>query len=170
MGDMTFNAKVSSPFYAKVAKAYIIDYETQEKIELQFNPKEWYDERSVNYAEHNIPGISHPVLQFTNGGDRIFKADIHMNSMFDENAPYIAHWIRARTYPERSENILLNAPHRVVFVYPNSMWILGVIIEANRHVLDTFPDGRIKIMDLSITIKEKIWCNVNMSDVYNPLS
>lgn len=155
-----------SPFFAKIAKAYIIDYETQEKIELQYNPKEWQDNRTVNYAEHNIPGISHPVLQFVNGGDRIFEAEIFLNSMYDKNAPYIAHWIRARTYPERVNRILTYAPHRVLFIYPNAISILGVIIEANRQVQDTFPDGTIKLMTLKLTIKEKIWKNINMSDVY----
>lgn len=158
-----------SPVYPlKLVKAYLIDYETQEKIELQYNPIGWKDDRAVEYASHTLPGLSHPIMTFVSGGERVFKADIKINAVTNPNAPYLIHWIRARTYPERFENMIKEVPHRVLFIYPNSMWILGVITAANRTVEDTFADGRFKYVTLELQIKETIERTINMSNVYTP--
>lgn len=141
----------------KIQKAYLVDWSTGEKLVFQYNPNEWEDRRSVTYAGLTIPGISHPVYQYVAGGERVISFTLNLNAMYDRDAPFrISHWIRARTYPVRSNVAIENAPHKVVFIWPNAMSVLGVIIEANRKILDHFPDGRIKLMNLDVTIKEYI--------------
>jgi hypothetical protein len=141
----------------KIEKAYLVDYNTAEKLEFQYNPNEWEDNRSVNYSTITIPGISHPVYQFTAGGERIVKFVLITNAMYKKNAPFeISHWIRARTYPVRSDFVLENAPPRVVFIWPNAISMLAIITVANRKIIDHFPDGRIKIMTIDVELKEVI--------------
>ncbi|MBZ4649176.1 hypothetical protein [Thermosipho sp. (in: thermotogales)] len=140
----------------KIIKAYLVDWNTSEKIIFQYNPPEWEDRRSVNYTEIVIPGISHPVYQYVASGERSVNFTIQLNAMYNKNAMYIAHWIRARTYPVRSNISIQNAPHKVVFIWPNAISLLGVITDANRKIEDHFPDGRIKLMSLEVTIKEAI--------------
>lgn len=49
------------------------------KFSVLFNPTEYALERSVNYAEHAIPGLDKPVMQFVNGQSDTLK----MNLFFD---------------------------------------------------------------------------------------
>jgi len=141
----------------RIQKAYLIDFETGEKLEFQYNPAEWDDNREVVYESITIPGISHPVYQFTAGGERAVNFTLSLNSMYQRNAPFeISHWIRARTYPEYSLNMISNAPHKVIFVWPQSISMLAIITKADRHILDHYPDGRIKLMTLDVELKEYI--------------
>lgn len=150
----------------KIQKAYLVDYETTEVKEFQYNPAEWTDSRTVSYAAHNVLGISHPVYQFVNGGERIIKFAIYLNAMYDKNAMDVSHWIRARTYPSRKGGYnLTNAPHRVVFIWPNAARVLGIITQADRRIIDHFPDGRIKLMTMEIEIKEYITKSFTFEEV-----
>lgn len=140
-----------------IQKAYLVDYVTAEKKEFQYNPNEWEDNRSVNYSTITIPGISHPVYHFIAGGERVIRFTLQFNAMYDKNAIVdVPHWIRARTYPVRSEFSVQDAPHKVVFIWPNATSVRGVIVQADRKIQDQFPDGRLKIMSLDVEIKEAI--------------
>lgn len=38
-----------------------------------FNPKEFSIQRSVNYAEHQIPGLDRPIMQYVHGGGEVMR-------------------------------------------------------------------------------------------------
>ncbi len=45
-----------------------------------FNPSEFHIQRSVNYAEHRVPGLDRPILQFINGEAEIMKFSLFFDS------------------------------------------------------------------------------------------
>ena len=48
----------------------LVDSETGERVQFDMNPDSFEDDKGTNFAEVNIPGMSHPRLQFTNGAAR----------------------------------------------------------------------------------------------------
>jgi hypothetical protein len=51
-------------------RGYIVDVETRERLEFQYNPSDIGDDKSAQFADIRIPGISHPRQQFVAGGGR----------------------------------------------------------------------------------------------------
>jgi len=45
-----------------------------------FNPSEFYIQRSANYAEHKIPGLDRPIMQFINGEAEIMKFSLFFDT------------------------------------------------------------------------------------------
>lgn len=41
-------------------KGYLVDADTGERLEFQYNPNSISDEKSTDYATIKIPGMSHP--------------------------------------------------------------------------------------------------------------
>ena len=77
-----------------ITSGYLVDVETRERLEFQYNPSEIGDEKSAKYADIAIPGISHPRHQFISGGNRhitfklsFFKGDVKLveNNPADQN-------------------------------------------------------------------------------------
>ncbi len=98
----------------KELKAYLVDVETRERLEFQFNPSEINDGKTVRYAEIAIPGISHPRHQYVAGGNRritftlfFFKGDVKRKVA----------WLQSLMYPEHSGTTLKSPPHRVIFIF-----------------------------------------------------
>jgi hypothetical protein len=48
-------------------KAVITNTETNEKIQVLFNPEEYTVNKDINYAQAGVPGLSGPILQFVAG-------------------------------------------------------------------------------------------------------
>ena len=44
-------------------KGYLVDADTGERLEFQYNPNSISDEKSTDYATIKIPGMSHPRSQ-----------------------------------------------------------------------------------------------------------
>ncbi len=45
-----------------------------------FNPSEFHIQRSANYAEHKIPGLDRPIMQFINGEAEIMKFSLFFDT------------------------------------------------------------------------------------------
>ncbi len=123
---------------------YIVDIETNERLEFQYNPDDIADDKSTDYAAVQIPGMSHPQYQYASGKPRkiAFKVKLFKGPVRDK-----VHWLRSLLYPEhagwqrhgqyslqrhasRTGNLksplatpayrgsrLKNAPHRVLFIF-----------------------------------------------------
>lgn len=59
-------------------KAYIINVDTQEKMEVQYNPSSFAYERGATYQTITSPGISYPSTSFSSGTIRTFPIDLFM--------------------------------------------------------------------------------------------
>ncbi|HNT88352.1 MAG TPA: hypothetical protein PKL84_10855, partial [Candidatus Hydrogenedentes bacterium] len=49
---------------------YIVDIETNDRLEFQYNPDDIADDKATDYAAVQIPGMSHPRYQYVAGKPR----------------------------------------------------------------------------------------------------
>ena len=94
--------------------AFLVDIETGETLDFQYNPSEITDEKSTTYASIKIPGMSHPRYQYISGEPRriSFKIQLFKGPVRENVA-----WLRSLLYPEHSGAMLKNAPHQVLLVF-----------------------------------------------------
>jgi len=95
-------------------KGYLVDVETRERLEFQYNPSEIGDGKSVQFADIKIPGISHPRHQYVAGENRRITFKL---SFFKGDVKKQVAWLQSLLYPEHSGTALKSAPHRVVFIF-----------------------------------------------------
>ncbi|MBI5788783.1 MAG: hypothetical protein HZA78_08025 [Candidatus Schekmanbacteria bacterium] len=93
---------------------YFVDAETRERLEFQYNPSEIGDDKSSQFADIKIPGISHPKYQFVAGGARQITCKLFF---FKGDVKKQVAWLQSLLYPEHSGTLLKSAPHRVVFIF-----------------------------------------------------
>lgn len=60
--------------------AYLERKDTGDEIHFHFNPKEFSVEKSNQFAEVNIPGLSSPVLQFVRGNARKISLELFFDT------------------------------------------------------------------------------------------
>mgnify|MGYP001156676434 CR=1 FL=1 len=94
--------------------AYLVDVDTGERLEFQYNPNDITDEKSTAYAAVKVPGMSHPRYQFVAGEARkiAFKVEFFKGQV-KENV----RWLQSLQYPDHGGPMLKNAPHRVLFIF-----------------------------------------------------
>lgn len=51
-----------------------------ESCKCLFNPSEFTIQRSVNYAEHKVPGLDRPILQFINGEAEVMRFSLFFDT------------------------------------------------------------------------------------------
>ena len=95
-------------------KGYLIDSESGDELEFQYNPSDVVDEKSTNFAAIRIPGMSHPRYQYVAGEPR--KIAFRLQFFKGEVREKVA-WLQSLQYPEHADTMLKNAPHRVIFVF-----------------------------------------------------
>jgi len=95
-------------------KGCLVDVETRERLEFQYNPSEIGDSKSSKYADITVPGISHPRHQYISGGNRQITFKL---SFFKGNVKEKVNWLQSLLYPEHSGSVLKSPPHRVIFIF-----------------------------------------------------
>lgn len=95
-------------------QAYLVDVDTGERLEFQYNPNEIVDEKSTAYASIKVPGMSHPRYQFVAGEARriSFKIELFRGPVKER-----VKWLQSLQYPEHDGTMLKNAPHRALFIF-----------------------------------------------------
>jgi hypothetical protein len=95
-------------------KGYLVDADTGDRLEFQYNPNNISDEKSTSYAAIKIPGMSHPRYQYVAGEPRriVFKIEL-----FKDSVKQKVDWLRSLQYPEHAGSMLKNAPHRVILIF-----------------------------------------------------
>lgn len=53
---------------AQISNGFLIDTVTREVLRFQHNPERYTYTRTPNWASSEVPGMSHPKLQYINGG------------------------------------------------------------------------------------------------------
>ncbi len=98
----------------KEITAYLVDVDTGDYLDFQYNPNDIVDEKSTAYAAIKIPGMSHPRYQYVAGEPRKigFKLVFFKGSVKES-----VDWLRSLLYPEHAGTMLKNAPHRVIFMF-----------------------------------------------------
>ena len=109
--------------------AALVNVKTGDRFLFRFNPEPIQDTKENNIAEINIPGMSHPRLQFANGGNRTlsFTAIFHYGNE-GENVPYSISTLLSWLYPEYEGERLTSAPPKLKLVFGDTwqdqIWIM----------------------------------------------
>jgi hypothetical protein len=79
-------------------KGYLVDADTGERLEFQYNPNSISDEKSTDYATIKIPGMSHPRYQYVAGEPRriAFKVELFNRRTRDNHSvkAFVLHLIK----------------------------------------------------------------------------
>lgn len=65
---------------AQLAKAYIVNTQTGERIPVMYNPEEYRLEQGNNFAEVGIPGLDAPPVQYVRGKARMLSMDLFFDT------------------------------------------------------------------------------------------
>lgn len=100
--------------YEKETTAFLVDIETGDYLDFQYNPHEITDDKSTSFATIKIPGMSHPRYQFVAGEARKlnFKLQFFKGPVRENVA-----WLQSLLYPEHAGTMLKNAPHKVLLIF-----------------------------------------------------
>lgn len=135
-----------------LAKARIEILHTGEAFDVLFNPEEYTLAKDNNYASHNVPGLSSPILQFVHGNLRTLTMEL----FFDTTDA-------ARDVREETEKVVrlstidseLHAPPPVTISW-GSLLFTGVLSSVNQTFSRFLSDGRPVRARLDVTWSELI--------------
>lgn len=144
---------------------YLVDADTGDRLEFQYNPSNISDEKSTNYAETKIPGMSHPRYQYVSGEPRriVFKIEL-----FKDSVKQKVDWLRSLQYPEHSGSMLRNAPHRVILIFGDLYPGVTCIVRAVKvRYFGMFDPNNLEPQraEVDITLEEYVDQSVNWSEV-----
>ncbi|MDF2615504.1 MAG: hypothetical protein K0Q47_159 [Sedimentibacter sp.] len=144
--------------YEKVFKAAIVDYNTQEMKEFQYNPSSFSNNKSINFSAITIPGLNMPIYQFVSGGEEIIDIKLFLNALNHPKggagikSDYL--WYKKRTVAKRASNMLDVAPPKVLFVWPKIGTSKCIISSCNVEWTSFFKNGLPKTGELTLELKK----------------
>ena len=152
-------------FALSTVKGYLVDVETGESLEFQYNPDDILDKKSTAFAAIKVPGMSHPRYQFVAGEPRkiVFKL-----SFFKGDVKESVNWLQSLLYPEHAGTMLKNAPHKVLFMfgdlYPGTICVVRQVKARYIHMFD--KDSLLpQHAEVEVTLEEYIDESVDYSEV-----
>jgi hypothetical protein len=80
-------------------KAMIINTDTNEEIEVLFNPKEYIIEKKTPWKEHEIQGLDSPAVEFTLGERKRLSMELFFDTSEDKSD--------VRQYTDKIENLMM---------------------------------------------------------------
>ncbi len=149
----------------KELSGFLVDVETRERLEFQYNPSEISDNKSARYTDIAIPGISHPRIQYAAGGNRRITFKLFF---FKENVKEKVTWLQSLLYPEHSGTTLKSPPHRVIFIfgelYPN---LVCVIRNIRARYFNIFDENNLLPLhaEVDVTLDEYVQESVNYATI-----
>jgi nucleoid-associated protein YgaU len=75
---------------ARLAKALVINTDTNERIPVMYNPEEYRLEQGNDFAEVGIPGLNAPPVQYVRGKARVLTMDLFFDS-YEQRTDVRAH-------------------------------------------------------------------------------
>jgi hypothetical protein len=141
-----------------LARALIVNLQTNERIQVMYNPEEFRVEQGNTFAEVGIPGLPAPPIQYVRGRGRTLTMDL----FFDTYEPF------DRATPDRRDDVRLYAGQVVRLLDqdpqtkapPILLFSLGqfqfrcVLTEANQRFTMFWFDGTPVRATLSVRFQE----------------
>lgn len=135
-----------------LSRAHIEILHSGEAFDVLFNPEEYSLSKDNNFASHNVPGLSSPILQFVHGNLRTLTMELFFDTT-DE----------ARDVREETERVVrltaidreLHAPPPVTISW-GSLLFTGVLTSVNQTFNRFLADGRPVRARLDVTWSEMI--------------
>lgn len=106
----------------------LVDTETGDRVTFDLNPESFEDSKSNEIAEIQIPGMSHPRLQFAHGGSRTLSFTLFLHYGATDDVPKAIRLLQAWLYPEYEGGRLKKAPAKLMLVFgdtwPDEVWLM----------------------------------------------
>ena len=106
----------------------IVDLDTGERIVFQLNPESFQDDKTTEFAGIGIPGMSHPRIQYTGGGERTLSFSAFIHSGVTEDVPGGIRLLQSWQYAEYRNGRLTRAPHRLLIMFGDTwqdeQWVM----------------------------------------------
>lgn len=64
----------------RLARAIIINMQTNERLSVMYNPEEYQLEQGNNFAEIGVPGLNAPPLQYVRGSLRVLSMELFFDT------------------------------------------------------------------------------------------
>ena len=149
----------------KAITAHLVDVQTRQRLEFQYNPNDIVDEKSTAYAAIKIPGLSHPRYQYVAGEPRKITFQLRF---FKGSVQESVAWLRSLLYPEHAGTMLKNAPHRVLFLfgdlYPGVECVVRQVKARYFHLFDR-DNLRPQHAEVDVVLEEYIDQSVGYGEV-----
>ena len=106
----------------------LVDTESADRITFNINPESFEDSKSTELAEIQIPGMSHPRLQFSNGSTRTLSFSVILHYGATKDVPKAIRLLQSWLYPEYDGGHLKKAPAKLLLVFgdtwPDEQWVM----------------------------------------------
>lgn len=144
----------------------IVDIDNARRVTFTLNPETFQDSKETNFANIEIPGMSHPKIQFTGGGERVVSFSVFLHYAVTENVPAAIRQLQSWLYPEYTSGRLTKAPPRLLMIFgdtwPDEQWVL-VSCNVNRERFNKELECVFAVVDLEF--KQYIQQSVDAKDV-----
>lgn len=150
--------------FGPVLKGFLINEVTLERLFFQFNPLEIRDSRSVSFEKVQVPGLSHPFLQFTAGDGRTLSFRLEFSAVgYNRDIMADIKWLQSLQYPQWGEGVIKSAPPRVAFVFGKLLRLRGVVT-STEVTYKRWDPSLTRLLEASVTIdfEEYVPKSVNM--------
>lgn len=147
------------------AKGMLINEITGQTLEFQFFPEQTEEQRSITTNNANIPGRSHPVMQFEYGDGRSLGFTLYMTAKgHQRDIDADIRWLRSLQYPTwETAGVIKTTVPRVVFVAGKALRFRGVVKQVTVTRTDMAPDlSRTLTATVAIVMEEYAENSVNM--------
>ena len=110
------------------SRGTLTDVETGELVSFDINPEVFSDEKSTEFASIDIPGMSHPRIQYTGGGERTLSFSVSLHHGVTNDIQGSIRCLQAWLYAEYSGGRLKRAPHRLLLAisdtWQDELWVM----------------------------------------------
>lgn len=114
--------------FQRVEKGFLVNEVTGENRQFQFNPVEIRDSKGTAFERVQVPGLSHPRLQFVAGESRVLSFELEFSGVGNtRNVMDDVKWVQSLQYPNWDQGVIKAAPPRVTLVFGRLLRIRGVI-------------------------------------------
>jgi hypothetical protein len=143
----------------------MVDVDDGTRLEWGLNPEGFEDSDSTEFAKINIPGMSHPRIQFTGGSERKLSFVVPLHYSQTDVARDIR-TLRSWLYSEYSGGRLVRAPHRLLVqfgeTWQGEKWVMENCAVSYRRF---DKEGNPTMADVSVTLVEYIETSKGIGEV-----
>jgi nucleoid-associated protein YgaU len=143
-------------------KALITNTVSGDQIPVLFNPEEYTVNKSVNFAQTGVPGLSAPIIQFVNGGLETLAMELFLdtyeehregNRVRNRAGDDVRVLVRAIT-GLMAVDPTTHAPPVLLFTWGSSLSFTCVLAQAQQRFTMFMPDGTPVRARVNVTFNE----------------